>query len=67
MKISKIKYEETNTYKLLGQDIETVTQEKDIGVIIDSEIFWYHQQISMSPIQQCLVDHLYIYNKENWA
>jgi hypothetical protein len=31
MKISKIKYEETNTYKLLGQDIETVNQEKDIG------------------------------------
>jgi hypothetical protein len=46
MKISKSKKEETNTYKLLGQDIETVTQEKDIG--------------SMNPIQQCLVDHLYI-------
>ena len=28
MKISKSKNEETNTYKLLGQDIETVTQEK---------------------------------------
>jgi hypothetical protein len=38
MKISKSKNEETNTYKLLGQDIETVTQEKDIGVIIDSEL-----------------------------
>jgi hypothetical protein len=35
MKISKSKNEETNSYKLLGQDIETVTQEKDIGVIID--------------------------------
>lgn len=38
MKISNSKNEETNTYKLLGQDIETVTQEKDIGVIIDSEL-----------------------------
>ena len=38
MKISKSKNEETNTYKLLGQDIETVTQEKDIGVIIDPEL-----------------------------
>ena len=38
MKISKSKNEETNTYKLLGQDIETVTQEKDIGIIIDSEL-----------------------------
>ena len=38
MKISKSKNEETNTYKLLGQDIETVTQEKDIGFIIDSEL-----------------------------
>jgi hypothetical protein len=38
MKISKSKNEETNTYKLLGQDIETVTQEKYIGVIIDSEL-----------------------------
>jgi hypothetical protein len=38
MKINKSKNEETNTYKLLGQDIETVTQEKDIGVIIDSEL-----------------------------
>jgi hypothetical protein len=38
MKISKSKNEETNSYKLLGQDIETVTQEKDIGVIIDSEL-----------------------------
>jgi hypothetical protein len=28
MKISKSKNEETNTYKLLGQDIETVTQER---------------------------------------
>jgi hypothetical protein len=37
MKISKSKNEETNTYKLLGQDIEKVTQEKDIEVIIDSE------------------------------
>jgi hypothetical protein len=38
MKISKSKNEETNSYKLLGQDIETVTQEKVIGVIIDSEL-----------------------------
>ena len=38
MKISKGKNEETNTYKLLGQDIETVSQVKDIGVIIDSEL-----------------------------
>ena len=38
MKISKSKNKETNTYKLLGQYIETVTQEKDIGVIIDSEL-----------------------------
>ena len=38
MKISKSKNEETNTYRLLGQDIETVTQEKEIGVIIDSEL-----------------------------
>jgi hypothetical protein len=38
MKISKSKNEETNTYKLLGQDIEKVTQEKDIEVIIDSEL-----------------------------
>ena len=38
MKISKSKNEETNTYKLLGQDIETVTQEKDIGFIIESEL-----------------------------
>ena len=40
MKISKGKNEETNTYKLLGQDIETVTQVKDIGVIIDWAYIW---------------------------
>ena len=70
MKISKSKNEETNTYKLLGQDIETVIQEKDIGVLIDSELtFENHlcekvKKVTVFTVFRLLTDFVCLYNYE---
>ena len=41
-----------HTYQLCNQTIEQVTEEKDLGVIIDNQMK-YHQHVSFATISMC--------------